>query len=75
MVRVVNFTTYIRAKEYLDNIFKGLTGTSPLEELQKPGSSPTLTSVLTFTGAGLAAGLVASPIACEFYIVLPSEHD
>ncbi|KAJ5570428.1 mitochondrial carrier [Penicillium hispanicum] len=65
-VRVVNFTTYNFAKEHISGVFQGITGVSPLEEYEKPGSTPTVTGLLTFTSAGLIAGLVTAPLACPF---------
>ena len=64
-VRVVNFTTYNWAKDRISDMFQRVTGESPLEEYRKPGSTPTITGLLTFTTAGLAAGLVTSPLACK----------
>ncbi|CAI7595348.1 unnamed protein product [Penicillium pancosmium] len=65
-VRVVNFTTYNWAKHAISDTFQSITGESPLDEYKKPGSSPTVAGILTFTGAGLLAGLVTSPLACPF---------
>ncbi|KAJ5176385.1 mitochondrial carrier [Penicillium canariense] len=65
-VRVVNFTTYNHAKHVISDSFERFTGVSPLDEYNKPGSTPTVTGLLTFTTAGLLAGLVASPLACPF---------
>lgn len=64
-VRVVNFTTYNFAKERISGVFESITGVSPLAEYAKPGSTPTVTGILTFTGAGLIAGLVTAPLACK----------
>ncbi|KAJ5095238.1 mitochondrial carrier [Penicillium argentinense] len=65
-VRVVNFTIYNSFKHRIDDTFKSLTGKSPLDEYKKPGSTPTAAGIFMFTGAGLFAGLVASPLACPF---------
>ncbi|KAJ5231480.1 mitochondrial carrier [Penicillium citrinum] len=65
-VRVVNFTTYNWAKHAISDTFQSITGESPLEEYKKPGSTPSVAGILTFTGAGLLAGLVTSPLACPF---------
>lgn len=65
-VRVVNFTTYNWAKHAISDTFQSITGESPLEEYKKPGSTPSVAGILTFTGAGLLAGLVTSPLACTW---------
>ncbi|KAJ5149393.1 mitochondrial carrier domain-containing protein [Penicillium atrosanguineum] len=65
-VRVMNFTAYNWTKDKLDGVFKDFTGVSPLEEYNKPGSTPTISGLSMFITAGLAAGLVSSPLACPF---------
>ena len=60
----MNFTAYNWTKDKLDGVFKGITGVSPLEEYNKPGSTPTISGLSMFITAGLAAGLVSSPLAC-----------
>ncbi|KAJ5665670.1 Mitochondrial carrier protein [Penicillium maclennaniae] len=65
-VRVMNFTAYNWTKDKLDCMFKKFTGVSPLEEYNKPGSTPTISGLSMFITAGLAAGLVSSPLACPF---------
>lgn len=67
-VRVVNFTTYNWAKDAIGDVFKRVTGVSPVDEYNKPGSTPTVAGLFTFTTAGLIAGLVTSPLACESLI-------
>lgn len=71
-VRVVNFTTYNWTKDAISDVFKRVTGVSPVEEYNKPGSTPTLTGLFTFTTAGMVAGLVTSPLACESFLALKS---
>ncbi|KAJ5790414.1 uncharacterized protein N7518_007425 [Penicillium psychrosexuale] len=66
VVRVVNFTVYNAFKDIIADSVERITGSNPLDHYNKPGSLPTVTGVLTFTTAGLIAGLVASPIACPF---------
>ncbi|KAJ5907915.1 mitochondrial carrier domain-containing protein [Penicillium taxi] len=66
VVRVVNFTTYNHAKHSISDFFQRITGESPLDEYNKPGSTPTITGILTFTTAGSLAGLATSPFACPF---------
>lgn len=65
-VRVVNFSTYNAAKHAISDSIQRITGVSPLDEYNKPGSTPTASGLLTFTTAGLIAGLVTSPLACKF---------
>lgn len=67
-VRVVNFTTYNWTKDAIGDAFKRVTGVSPVDEYNKPGSTPTLTGLFTFTTAGMVAGLVTSPLACKFLL-------
>jgi hypothetical protein len=63
-VRVLNFTAYNWTKDKIDDTFKQFTGVSPLEEYNKPGSTPSVPGLITFITAGLAAGLFSSPLAC-----------
>ncbi|KAI2824619.1 hypothetical protein CBS115989_576 [Aspergillus niger] len=65
-VRVMNFSTYAFAKNRVSNFIQRMTGESPLEIYDQEGSSPTVSTVITFTAAGLFAGLVSSPVACPF---------
>ncbi|PYH73968.1 putative mitochondrial carrier protein [Aspergillus vadensis CBS 113365] len=65
-VRVMNFTTYAFAKNRVSDFIQRITGESPLEIYDQEGSSPTVSTVVTFTAAGLFAGLVSSPVACPF---------
>ncbi|GLB04335.1 hypothetical protein AtubIFM57258_010300 [Aspergillus tubingensis] len=65
-VRVMNFTTYAFAKNRVSDFIQRMTGESPLEIYDQEGSSPTVSTVVTFTAAGLFAGLVSSPVACPF---------
>ncbi|OJZ87105.1 hypothetical protein ASPFODRAFT_559734 [Aspergillus luchuensis CBS 106.47] len=65
-VRVMNFTTYAFAKNKVSDFIQRMTGESPLEIYDQEGSSPTVSTVVTFTAAGLFAGLVSSPVACPF---------
>ncbi|CAG8891233.1 unnamed protein product [Penicillium egyptiacum] len=66
VVRVVNFTVYNAFKDIIADNVERVTGSNPLHHYKQPGSTPTVTGVLTFTTAGLLAGLLASPIACPF---------
>ncbi|CAI7644214.1 unnamed protein product, partial [Penicillium bialowiezense] len=65
-VRVVNFTTYNAFKELISDNVERATGFNPLADYQRAGSMPTMSGVLTFTAAGMIAGLVSSPLACPF---------
>ncbi|CAL5873981.1 uncharacterized protein PFLUO_LOCUS8266 [Penicillium psychrofluorescens] len=65
-VRVVNFSTYNWAKHAISDSIENITGRSPYQEYNTPGSSPTATGIFMFTFAGLLAGLVTSPLACPF---------
>jgi hypothetical protein len=64
-VRVTNFSTYQAAKYAISEEFEKHTGISPLRYYNQPGSTPTASTIVTFAGAGMAAGLAASPIACK----------
>ena len=66
MVRVVNFTTYNASKRAISDTIFQATGFDALEHYAQPGSRPTIASVVTFTAAGMLAGLASAPIACEF---------
>ncbi|KAB8257432.1 mitochondrial carrier domain-containing protein [Aspergillus pseudonomiae] len=65
-VRVVNFSTYNAAKHRISDFFERMTGQSPLAMYNQPGSTPTVSTFVTFTTAGLIAGLITSPLACPF---------
>ncbi|PKY01899.1 putative mitochondrial carrier protein [Aspergillus campestris IBT 28561] len=65
-VRVLNFSTYNWAKVRLSELVQSITGVSPLTTYNQPGSSPTLSSMATFTVAGCLAGLSTAPLACPF---------
>ncbi|KAJ5949689.1 mitochondrial carrier [Penicillium verhagenii] len=65
-VRVVNFTSYSWAKIRISDMIRQITGVSPLAEYNKPGSTPTVSGIMTFAAAGALAGLISSPLACPF---------
>ncbi|KAE8145278.1 mitochondrial carrier [Aspergillus avenaceus] len=65
-VRVVNFSTYNAAKHKISDFVERMTGQSPLAIYNQPGSTPTISTLATFTTAGLFAGLITSPLACPF---------
>jgi hypothetical protein len=64
-VRVVSFSTYQNAKYKISDEWERITGVSPLLSYNEPGSIPNLTTITTFTVAGMCAGLAASPFACK----------
>lgn len=66
IVRVINFTVYQKVKYFVSDTIEQATGTSPLVYYNTPGSMPTLGTLATFTIGGMAAGLAAAPLACEF---------
>ncbi|KAI9376532.1 mitochondrial carrier domain-containing protein [Aspergillus egyptiacus] len=65
-VRVMNFTTYNIAKHHISDWVERVTGQSPLEIYNRPGSVPTVMTTLTFITAGCIAGVISSPLACPF---------
>ncbi|THC89863.1 hypothetical protein EYZ11_010676 [Aspergillus tanneri] len=65
-VRVVNFSSYNAAKHRISDFIESITGQSPLEQYHRPGSTPTALTLITFTSAGLFAGLISAPLACPF---------
>lgn len=64
-VRVLNFSTYSRAKHAISDFIERVTGESPLDDYNRLGSTPTVTTLLTFTAAGAVAGLATAPLACK----------
>ena len=62
----MNFSTYASARRNVSDFFEKMTGESPLAHYYKPGSHPTISTVLTFTMAGFCAGAITSPLACRF---------
>jgi hypothetical protein len=50
-------------------MFQQITGVSPLAEYNKPGSTPSVTGILTFATAGALAGLLSSPLACKICFI------
>jgi hypothetical protein len=69
-VRVVNFTTYNAFKELISDNVERATGFNPLADYQRAGSMPTVSGVMTFTAAGMIAGLVSSPLACRLILIV-----
>lgn len=67
---MVNFTVYNAFKDMISKNVERVTGFNPLEDYKKPGSTPTVSGVLTFTAAGFVAGLVASPLACMLILII-----
>ena len=62
----MNFSTYASSRRNVSDFIERITGESPLEHYYKPGSHPTVSTVLTFTMAGFCAGAITSPLACRF---------
>ncbi|KAL4957873.1 mitochondrial carrier [Aspergillus filifer] len=65
-VRVVNFTTYNNSKHKISGFIERMTGQSPLDIYNQPGSAPTVSTIATFITAGCFAGVITSPLACPF---------
>ncbi|KAL3479993.1 mitochondrial carrier domain-containing protein [Aspergillus californicus] len=65
-VRVVNFTTYNHFKHRISDFVERVSGESPLDVYNRPGSVPTVSTTLTFLTAGFIAGVVTAPLACPF---------
>ncbi|RMJ26434.1 Mitochondrial carrier protein [Aspergillus sp. HF37] len=66
VVRVINFSTYNASKQAIADTIARATGFCPLDYYAQSGSRPTVTAALTFTGAGMLAGLASAPLACPF---------
>ncbi|KAJ6012853.1 hypothetical protein N7522_003208 [Penicillium canescens] len=65
-VRVVNFTVYHSFTGIISDAVESMTGFNPVADYKRPGSTPTMLGVMTFTTAGMISGLFASPLACPF---------
>lgn len=61
ITRTLTFSIYRRAKYGLDSMIESITGSSPLQHVNKMGTYPNLSTVLCFTGSGMIAGGFLAP--------------
>lgn len=60
---------YQKAKYSLDGIIENVTGVSPLQTVNTPGSYPNLQTVACFTTAGALSGAALTPFLTPFELV------
>ncbi|EXJ85383.1 hypothetical protein A1O1_05747 [Capronia coronata CBS 617.96] len=58
--RALGFSIYRKAKYTLDSWIESVTGRSPLQHVNKPGTYPDLSTMTCFTGAGMVSGGVTA---------------
>ena len=74
LVRTISFSIYQRAKYAYDRSLKNLTGQSPLELANKPGSYPSFLTVACFAPAGATAGAAITTMSCPFELTKLNEQ-
>ena len=74
LVRTISFSIYQRAKYAYDRTLKDMTGQSPLELANKPGSYPSLLTVACFAPAGATAGAFITTMSCPFELTKLNEQ-
>ncbi|KAL8962577.1 MAG: hypothetical protein Q9193_001035 [Seirophora villosa] len=66
LVRTISFSIYQKAKYNYSAAIGKAIGEEPLVTVNRPGSIPTLGTVLCFGAAGATAGGMVAVIACPF---------
>ncbi|ETN46003.1 uncharacterized protein HMPREF1541_00186 [Cyphellophora europaea CBS 101466] len=61
LTRTLTFSIYRQAKYQLDSMIETVTGSSPLQHVNRAGTYPTLSTILCFTGSGMIAGGLLAP--------------
>jgi hypothetical protein len=74
LVRTISFSIYQRAKYAYDRSLKQMTGQSPLELANMPGSYPSLLTVACFAPAGATAGAFITTMSCPFELTKLNEQ-
>lgn len=74
LVRTVSFSIYQRAKYAIDRSLKNMTGQSPLELANAPGSYPSFLTVSCFAPAGAIAGAFITTMSCPFELTKLNEQ-
>ena len=71
LTRVTGFSFYQKAKYTLSDGIERMTGSSPLDEVNTPGTLPNLATISCFTLAGSISGIATTFLACR-YLISPS---
>lgn len=74
LVRTVSFSIYQRAKYAMDRTLKNMTGQSPLELANAPGSYPSFLTIACFAPAGATAGAFITTMSCPFELTKLNEQ-
>lgn len=74
VVRTMSFSIYQKAKYAMDRSISEMTGQSPLQHANAPGSYPSLGTVACFGTAGMAAGAVITTLSCPFELTKLNEQ-
>jgi solute carrier family 25 (mitochondrial carnitine/acylcarnitine transporter), member 20/29 len=61
ITRTMSFSIYRQAKYKLDSMIESVTGSSPLQHVNKTGTYPNLSTVVCFAGSGAIAGGLLAP--------------
>ncbi|KAI9856635.1 MAG: hypothetical protein M1824_005332 [Vezdaea acicularis] len=69
LVRVLNFTTYQKAKYQCSAWLEPVAGVAPLVFVNTPGTLPNLSTVTCFGAAGAFSGACASFASCPFELI------
>jgi len=69
IVRMITFEWYAAMKYNIDDAVYSMTGKSILEQVNTPGSTPTLLSTTCFAAAGAITGFGVSFLACPFELL------
>jgi hypothetical protein len=66
---MITFEWYAAMKYNIDDAVYSMTGKSILEQVNSPGSHPTILSTACFTAAGAITGFGVSFLACPFELL------
>ncbi|KPI38818.1 putative mitochondrial carrier [Cyphellophora attinorum] len=69
VTRTISFSIYRRAKYQLDSMIESVTGSSPLQHVNRVGSYPNLSTVVCFTGSGMIAGAALVPFLTPIELI------
>lgn len=67
--RSLCFSIYRKAKYSLDAAIESVTGSSPLQHVNKMGTYPNLSTVVCFTGSGMIAGGALAPLLAPIELI------
>jgi len=74
VVRTISFSIYQKTKYFFDRSIKQVTGQSPLEIANAPGSYPNAYTWACFGAAGAVAGATITTLSCPFELTKLNEQ-